>query len=322
MSARSCRSCSSACGRPWWTRAVADRAVAPGHLAHPLCQGLAALRPGEATAVARALVDPAAPRPRPAVDPDELGRGPPAGGRGATWSSSPAGPRWPRTGPWWPGRPGLWPGRCPGPGSCPPCGGATSTAPSTWAWPRAAARPGEPRRRAATGSPDGLGFGPGGPGTRHRGHPRARRPGCRRRPRGPHAHRAGRRSAGRLPRSPLAERALDGAEFVVAVDIVARRRDRAGRRGPAGGRSPRAPGTTTNIEGRVSRLGQKLVPPGQAWPDWMIAAELAVAPRRRPRPRLGRATSGTRSSGWPRPTGGSPAPCSTPRARPTGWSSR
>jgi len=34
-------------------------------------------------------------------------------------------------------------------------------------------------------------------------------------------------------------------------------------------------GTTTNIEGRVSRLGQKLVPPGQAWSDWMIAAELA-----------------------------------------------
>ncbi len=36
------------------------------------------------------------------------------------------------------------------------------------------------------------------------------------------------------------------------------------------------PGTTTNVEGRVSRLGQKLVPPGQAWPDWMIASELAV----------------------------------------------
>ena len=30
------------------------------------------------------------------------------------------------------------------------------------------------------------------------------------------------------------------------------------------------------MEGRISRLGQKLVPPGQAWPDWMIAAELAV----------------------------------------------
>ena len=37
------------------------------------------------------------------------------------------------------------------------------------------------------------------------------------------------------------------------------------------------PGTTTNIEGRVSRLGQKVVAPGLAWPDWMIAAELAAA---------------------------------------------
>ena len=37
------------------------------------------------------------------------------------------------------------------------------------------------------------------------------------------------------------------------------------------------PGTTTNIEGRVSRLGPKLSAPGFAWPDWMIAAELAVA---------------------------------------------
>jgi predicted molibdopterin-dependent oxidoreductase YjgC len=34
-------------------------------------------------------------------------------------------------------------------------------------------------------------------------------------------------------------------------------------------------GTTTNLEGRVSRLGQKVVPSGQAWADWMIAAELA-----------------------------------------------
>jgi NADH-quinone oxidoreductase subunit G len=37
------------------------------------------------------------------------------------------------------------------------------------------------------------------------------------------------------------------------------------------------PGTTTNIEGRVSRLGPKLTAPGYAWPDWMIAAELAAA---------------------------------------------
>jgi NADH-quinone oxidoreductase subunit G len=37
------------------------------------------------------------------------------------------------------------------------------------------------------------------------------------------------------------------------------------------------PGTTTNIEGRVTRLGPKLTAPGFAWPDWMIAAELAGA---------------------------------------------
>ena len=37
------------------------------------------------------------------------------------------------------------------------------------------------------------------------------------------------------------------------------------------------PGTSTNIEGRVSRLGQKLTAPGFAWPDWMIATELAAA---------------------------------------------
>jgi NADH-quinone oxidoreductase subunit G len=36
-------------------------------------------------------------------------------------------------------------------------------------------------------------------------------------------------------------------------------------------------GTTTNLEGRVSRLGQKLTAPGFAWPDWMIALELAGA---------------------------------------------
>ena len=81
---------------------------------------------------------------------------------------------------------------------------------------------------------------------------------------------------GDFPDSRLAERALAGAEFVVAVasspgPVV----ERADVVLPAAEAHER-PGTTTNIEGRVSRLGQKLVPPGQAWPDWMIAAELAV----------------------------------------------
>jgi NADH-quinone oxidoreductase subunit G len=34
-------------------------------------------------------------------------------------------------------------------------------------------------------------------------------------------------------------------------------------------------GTTTNLEGRVSRLGQKVVAPGDAWEDWMLVTELA-----------------------------------------------
>ena len=81
---------------------------------------------------------------------------------------------------------------------------------------------------------------------------------------------------GDFPDRGLAQRGLDGAGFVVAVastpgsvtdaaDVVL----------PAAEAHER-PGTTTNLEGRISRLGQKLVPPGQAWPDWMIAAELAV----------------------------------------------
>jgi NADH-quinone oxidoreductase subunit G len=37
------------------------------------------------------------------------------------------------------------------------------------------------------------------------------------------------------------------------------------------------PGTTTNLEGRVSRLGPKVTAPGFAWSDWMIAAEVANA---------------------------------------------
>ena len=74
----------------------------------------------------------------------------------------------------------------------------------------------------------------------------------------------------------LARRALGAAELVVAVT---------GHRGtvtaqadvvlPAAIEHERA-GTTTNVESRVTRLAQKLVPPGQAWPDWVIAAELAA----------------------------------------------
>ena len=81
-----------------------------------------------------------------------------------------------------------------------------------------------------------------------------------------------------FPDRAVAEQALSAGHFVVAVtghpsesvtsyaDVVL----------PCAVAHER-PGTTTNIEGRVSRLGQKLTAPGFAWPDWMIAAELAAA---------------------------------------------
>jgi len=78
-----------------------------------------------------------------------------------------------------------------------------------------------------------------------------------------------------FPDTGLADRALREAEVVIAV---------AGHPGPALDHAdvvlPAAvaherPGTTTNIEGRVTRLGQKLAPPGLAWPDWAIAAALS-----------------------------------------------
>jgi NADH-quinone oxidoreductase subunit G len=37
------------------------------------------------------------------------------------------------------------------------------------------------------------------------------------------------------------------------------------------------PGTTTNLEGRVSRLAPKVTAPGFAWSDWIIAVEVANA---------------------------------------------
>jgi NADH-quinone oxidoreductase subunit G len=81
---------------------------------------------------------------------------------------------------------------------------------------------------------------------------------------------------GDFPDRDLAERALEAAELVVAVDtVLSPSSARAHVVLPAAGAHERQ-GTTTNVEGRVTRLGQKLVAPGQCWPDWMIATELAA----------------------------------------------
>jgi NADH-quinone oxidoreductase subunit G len=80
---------------------------------------------------------------------------------------------------------------------------------------------------------------------------------------------------GDFPDGTLAAAALDEADFVVAVDgFLSASAARADVVLPAAIVHERS-GTTTNIEGRITRLGQKLVAPGQCWPDWMIASELA-----------------------------------------------
>ncbi len=78
-----------------------------------------------------------------------------------------------------------------------------------------------------------------------------------------------------VPDRDLAERALAGAGTIVAVDThLTSSARRAHMVLPATGPGEKA-GTTTNLEGRISRLGPKVTAPGTARPDWMIAAELA-----------------------------------------------
>jgi NADH-quinone oxidoreductase subunit G len=81
---------------------------------------------------------------------------------------------------------------------------------------------------------------------------------------------------GDCPDRTLAQDALERATFVVAVDtFLSPSAARADVVLPVAMAHERS-GTTTNIEGRVTRVAQKLVPPGQCWPDWMVAAELAA----------------------------------------------
>ena len=78
-----------------------------------------------------------------------------------------------------------------------------------------------------------------------------------------------------FPDRDLARRALAGARFVLAVDCLPT--DSVAQADivlPAAGFGERG-GTTTNLEGRVSRLNAKVTSKGTSRPDWMIAVELA-----------------------------------------------
>jgi predicted molibdopterin-dependent oxidoreductase YjgC len=79
-----------------------------------------------------------------------------------------------------------------------------------------------------------------------------------------------------FPDRALAELALERAGTVIAVDqFLTESSSRADIVLAAAGWAE-VDGTTTNLEGRVLRLNQKVTPPGTARSDWMIAAELAA----------------------------------------------
>ncbi|MCU1450845.1 MAG: NADH-quinone oxidoreductase, chain [Acidimicrobiales bacterium] len=78
-----------------------------------------------------------------------------------------------------------------------------------------------------------------------------------------------------FPDRALARRALGGAGFVVAVDLFLTESSRQADVVLAAAGPGEKVGSTTNIEGRVSVLNQKVTAPGTARPDWIIAAELA-----------------------------------------------
>jgi NADH-quinone oxidoreductase subunit G len=79
-----------------------------------------------------------------------------------------------------------------------------------------------------------------------------------------------------FPDRELARRGLSGSGFIIAVDGFLNESVREADVVLPAAVFAERPGTTTNLEGRVTRLGQKIVAPGVAWPDWTIAAELAV----------------------------------------------
>lgn len=79
-----------------------------------------------------------------------------------------------------------------------------------------------------------------------------------------------------FPDADLASRALAGARTVISLDrFLTDSTAKADIVLPAAGFGE-VDGTTTNLEGRVSRVVQRVAAPGSAQSDWVIAAELAI----------------------------------------------
>ena len=78
-----------------------------------------------------------------------------------------------------------------------------------------------------------------------------------------------------FPDADLARRALQKASFVVSVDCLPNASTAYADVVLPSAMWAERRGTFTNIEGRITWLSQKVTAPGVAWPDWMIASELA-----------------------------------------------
>ena len=78
-----------------------------------------------------------------------------------------------------------------------------------------------------------------------------------------------------FPDADLARRGLEGARSVISVDLYRNASNEHADVVLAAAGYAEVDGTTTNLEGRVSRVSQRVNPPGTARADWIIAAELA-----------------------------------------------
>jgi NADH-quinone oxidoreductase subunit G len=78
-----------------------------------------------------------------------------------------------------------------------------------------------------------------------------------------------------FPDSDLARRMMAGAPRIIAIDTFLTKSSSPADVVLAAAAYSEKSGTTTNIEGRVTTLSQKVTPRGTSRPDWMIATELA-----------------------------------------------
>ncbi len=78
-----------------------------------------------------------------------------------------------------------------------------------------------------------------------------------------------------FPDADLAARALAGARRVIAIDRFLTSSSRRADVVLAAAGFAEVEGTTTNVEGRISAVHQRVTPPGTAQADWILAAELA-----------------------------------------------